>query len=154
MALSYRIFGTIETIPSLEEIADYLEEGDFDVTIECEEEDVEEWTELFIYEEALEGGPARLFRIEDSDAIEEELSVVLNMLGKNGDSAEFKELRHQLSNCVVVYGIELQDGDEDDNALLLTCLAAQCLAQKADGVYTVDTDGIFSDDGELIYERG
>lgn len=152
MAISFRIYGTLEAIPTLDEVADYLEESDFEVTIECEEEDEDDWEEIFVYEESL-AEPARVFRTDDGDSIEEELEEVLKIIDRSNPSQEVKDLLHTLSNCVVVYGVELPDeAEEDENALILTSLVAQCLAQKVDGVYTVDAEGIFNDAGDLIYE--
>lgn len=136
----------------MDEIVEFLEESDFDVTIECEE-DEEEWTEILIFEESLVE-PIRVTRMEDEETVEEELNTLYDLLSPEENNPDYKDLFHTLSNCISVYGAELPDDcEEEDNALLLSNLVAQCFAQKVDGVYTVDDEGIFDDSGELLFEQ-
>ncbi|MCC7391317.1 hypothetical protein IT571_03040, partial [Candidatus Sumerlaeota bacterium] len=52
MALAIRIYGTVDVFPSMDEIIEQLEESDFEVTLETEEdeEDEENWQRLYVYE--------------------------------------------------------------------------------------------------------
>lgn len=152
MPLTIRIYATVDTCPSLEEIVDALEESEFEVTIETEDEEDDEWNDAMIYESSLDG-PITLTR-DDSGDYDEELEEYTKALGNgSGHEAEEGSLLHTLQNTVAIYGIEAPDeiGDED-NALLLCSIMAQILAQKTDGVYCVDGEGFFDETGELIFE--
>jgi hypothetical protein len=156
MAVSFKIYGTIDTTPNFDEITELLEESDFDITIELdgedEDEDAEDWGELFIYEASLDE-PISLYRISEEDDLEEELEHVLKHFGGNGHGDEIKDLRHTLDNCVVIYGVEVpEECEDDDTALVLASLIVQTMAQRCDGIYCVDGEGFFNDAGDLIYE--
>lgn len=151
MGLSFRVFGTNDVIPAIDEITDLLEESEFDISVETEEdEDEESWSSFLLFEGSVDE-PINVFRIESSDAIDEELEKIRELISDEDKDA--KDLVHTLENCVVVFGIDLPDDiEDDDNALMVGSLVSQFLAQRTDGVYAVDSEGIFNDAGDLIYE--
>lgn len=153
MGLSFRVYGTNEAIPNVDEIIEFLEESEFEVTIESDDEEEEEWNELFVYEASLDE-PVSLYRLTEEDGAEDEVETVLSHLTENGNGDESaKELRHTIENCMVIYGVDVPDeAEDDDNALVLSSLIVQLLAQKCDGIYCVDGEGFFNDAGDLIYE--
>jgi hypothetical protein len=47
MSLMIRVYGTVEAFPTMDELIEQLEEGEFEVTLETEEDDDDEdnWTD-------------------------------------------------------------------------------------------------------------
>ena len=152
MGLSFRVYGTLELTPTLDELIEILEEGEFDATIESDGEDEVDWSEFLIFEASLDE-PISLYCIDDEDGINDDLDHILSRLMHNGNQEDAKELIHILQNTVSIYGVDVpEEHEDDDNALLLCSLLVQYLAQKTDGIYCVDAEGFFNDSGDLIYE--
>ena len=140
-------------MPSREELQEALEESDFEVTLEGEEDDEETaWIDLEVYESSLDG-PIALSRITDADMLEEEAAEYVEVLTEQNPSEEAKFLLNVFENCSIGFSIELpEEVAEDDNALMLCMVLAQTLAEKCDGIYSVDNEGLFDETGELIFE--
>jgi len=153
MSMSFRIFGSVDALPSPDELVETLAEHDFDLTVENEEgdEEDEEWVELMVYESSIDG-PIRLFRYTDSDQLSGDMGDLMDTLAEEEESEEAQQVLGILENCTVGYGIDLSDEiEEDDNALLLCSLLAQLIAQKCDGIYSVDDQAYFNETGDLMY---
>jgi hypothetical protein len=147
----FRIFGSVDSIPAMDDLIECLEEGEFEVTFESEDEDEENWSEIQIYEASLDG-PVVLFRMVDGDALGEELSDAIDALTED-ESEEALNVRGALESASIGYGIDLPDDlTEDDNALVLCQVLAQFMAQRCDGIYSVDGEAWFNEAGELILE--
>lgn len=152
MGMNFRIYGSVESIPSMDEIIETLEESDFEITLENEDEDEDEWTQLMVYESSM-AGPITLFRFVEGDDLPEAIEELMEAISENPDSDEGNQLLGILENCTIGYGVDLSDElVEDDNAIVLSQLLAQYLAQKCDGIYVVDEAGFFNETGDLIYE--
>jgi len=160
MAVTFRVYGTVESVPSDDDLIDFLEENNFeDLSIETEEVDSEDedensgWAEWLIYEPNLDE-PVAVTRIVEDEAFGAEIDrIVARLSTASKDSDEVRELRHVIDNCVVVYAVELpEEYADNDEAMMLTSMVAQFLAQKSDGIYCVDEEGFFNDAGDLIYE--
>lgn len=151
--MQFRIYGSLESTPSAEEITESLEESEFDVTIEAEEGDGgdEAWTSLLVYETSLEE-PIPVFRYADDDDLEQDLAELTELLEDEENSKEKNAVLRQVGNSGVGYGVDLPDDlIEDDNAIVMCSLLAQFLAQKCSGFYTVDSGAFFSESGDLMY---
>lgn len=154
MAFSIRIYGTVDSFPSMDELIEILEESDFEVTLETEDEegDEENWTELLIFESSLDG-PISVYRLVEPDILTAEVDKLKETLGEYEESPEGNLLLNVFENCAIGFGIEApEEIANDDNTLLLSSLVAQILAQRTDGVYSVDSEGFFNENGELIFE--
>lgn len=153
MALCFRVFGTDYEPPAPREILDALEESEFEVSLETEEEnedDEEEWFQLFLYETSLDE-PVTIFVLED-DELEDELSELGKLIVNVNGDADLADLKHQVESTVLGFRIEYPTDDDDENALLMCHLIAQVVAQKISGFFTVDREAIFDDSGELLVE--
>lgn len=154
MALCFQIFGTDDELPTPREILDVLEESDFEVSIELEEEDEDnerEWTELLIYESSLEE-PVTVY-ILGLDELDESIATLKQSLRQFNGSIDLKEINHQVDNIVVGFRIEYPNEDlDDENPLLMSHLIAQILTQKTSGFFTVDEEAIFDETGDLLLE--
>lgn len=154
MALCFHVFGTDDELPAPRELQEILEDSEFEVSFEMEEEDEdneEEWFQLLVYESSLDE-PVTVLLLEDDELREqvEELSALLKRLGELPEATEIRAL---LEAAVAGFRIEFPDGGEDDeNALLLCNLIAQSLAQRTGGFFTVDNEAIFDETGELMLE--
>jgi hypothetical protein len=154
MSLMIRVYGTVEAFPTMDELIEQLEEGEFEVTLETEEDDDDEdnWTDLFVYESSLDE-PVSIRRFEDPDTLKDEIQALKDTLSEYEESEEGSHLLNVLENCSVAFSVEApEEIAEEDNALLLCTLLAQILAQRSDGLYSVDSEGFFNENGELIFE--
>lgn len=153
MPMVFRVFGSVDSVPTMDEIIEMFDEAEFEVTLETENEEDDEdvWSDLLVYESSLDG-PINLFRIEDEDAFAETVEQALEPLeGQEADDAE--AVRSVLESCTVAYGIDLQDEFADDeNALVMCSVLAQFLAQRCDGLYLVDSEAWFNEAGEMVLE--
>lgn len=151
MALSIKVYGNADSFPSIEEIIDFLEESEFEITIETEDDDEDDWEELYVFESSLDCA-IDVVRCDEDEEIEEEVKNLLESM--NGSTTEEAAvIRQTLENRAIVMGIELpEEAEDDDNALVMCSLLAQYLAQRCDGIYCVDGEGFFDETGELILE--
>jgi hypothetical protein len=154
MAICFCVFGIDDELPPPREILEALEECDFDVSLETEEEDdeiEEEWFQLKIYETSLEE-PIEVTLL-DNDELQERVDELRDQIGHCDDSEVVSRLSHQLGSAVIGFRVEyLDDASEDENALLMCNVIAQILSQKLSGFFTVDNAAIFDDTGELLME--
>lgn len=154
MALAIRIYGTVDVFPSMDEIIEQLEESDFEVTLETEEdeEDEENWQRLYVYESSLDE-PISIDRFDGSHPLREEIDALKETLQEYEQCAEGDYLQNTLDSCAIAFAVEApEEIAEDDNALMLATLIAQIIAQRTDGVYCVDSEGFFNQNGDLIFE--
>lgn len=150
----FRIFGSVDSLPTMDEIIEMFDEAEFEVTLESEsgEDDEDEiWSELLVYESSLDG-PISLFRYEDPDDFAEALESATEPLeGQESEDAE--SVLAFLKGCPYGFGIDLPDEMADDeNALVMCSVLAQYLAQRCDGLYLVDSDAWFNEAGEMVLE--
>ncbi len=152
MSLSIRVYGTIDQLPSIDELMELLEENEFEVAMETDDEDGDDWEELHVFESSLDR-PVSVLRILEPPVMTSEAEGLLKELTTQNGSEESHVLVETLQNCVNMFGIELsEEMAEDDTALLLSSLLAQIFALKTDGIYCVDNEGFFDDSGELVFE--
>lgn len=136
----------------MDDVLEALEESDFEATIESDDEDEDDWTELMIFESCLDG-PITLFRYLDTRELNQEVKNLVAMLASHRESDGGRHLLGTFDNCIMCFGIEVpEEMAEDDNALLLCLVLAQLLSQRCDGIYCVDDEGFFDDSGDLILE--
>lgn len=151
MGVSFRVYGTVDAFPSIDELIEVLEDSEFEVTIETEDEDEDEWSDLLVFEPSIEG-PVNAFRL-DGNEFDDEVEDLLDALKGCEPGQENSDLVRTLQNAVICFGVDLPDDlVDDDNALLVASLLAQQFAARCDGVYCVDGEGFFDDSGELILE--
>lgn len=154
MALCFRVFGTDDELPPPRELQEILEESEFEVSFEMEEEDEdneEEWFQLLVYESSLDEPVTVVFL--EPDELQEEIEELRSILCRMGDVPGSTEIRGQLEAALAGFRVEFPDGEEDDeNALLLCHLIAQSLAQRTGGFFTVDNEAIFDEAGEMMLE--
>jgi len=155
MSLTISIYGSTDANLEIDELIEILEEAEFEVTVEEEEEredDSDPWTDLLVFEASIDG-PISLSRLDGSGEQEKEVAGLLSALREVKKCRETKYISNLLENLAIGFTIEVpEEMAEDDNALLLASLLAQILAQKSDGIYCVDGEGFFDESGDLILE--
>ncbi len=152
MSLSIRVYGTIDAVPTIDELIDHLEERDFEITIETEDDDEEDWTELLIFESSVER-PLDVTAYNDDNDFGQEYARIKETVKALGETSEIADIKKTISNCTIIVGIELpEEAVDDENALILCCLIGQFIAQKTEGFYCVDEEGFFDSAGDLILE--
>src|SRR5690606_7793112 len=109
---------------SIEEIIDFLEESEFEITIETEDDEEDNWEELYVFESSLDCA-VDLVRCDEDEEIEEEVKNLLESM--NGSTTEEAAvIRQTLENRAIVLAIELpEEAEDDDNALVMCSLLAQ-----------------------------
>lgn len=153
MALRMTIYSTLDGYPSIDELLEALEEYEFDATIECEEDEEEEWEDLYVFESSIEGA-IEISRSDQRNEIVSALNGTRTSVERFCTNGSREQILQVFDNCVMIFEIEIpEELVNDDNALLLGSLLAQTLAARTDGIYCVDSEGYFDELGELLFER-
>jgi hypothetical protein len=152
MPLVFYVYGSVDSLPTLDEVIETIAEAEFDIEVETEDDDEDaEWQELEIFEDSIDGA-IKVSRMLDKEDLGENLQVAIESLEEDG-SAEANKLAAILGECSLGFTVELADDlAEDDNALVLGKALANYLAERCDGVYSLDGDAWFDNTGELILE--
>lgn len=150
MSFSIRVYGTVDAVPSYEEILEALEENELEATAEVGDDD-DPWAEMLVYVSDLDG-PISIVCHSDQEPLREETKELIERFSTQDESEEAHRLVNAFESAVVAFTVEIPDEmAEDDTALLMTSLVAQILAQKTDGIYSVDAEGFFDETGELLF---
>lgn len=155
MSVLFRIYATTESCPALDDLIEVLEESDFEITLESELDEDEDgvWEDVLVWDANLEE-PLSVIRLTDVEEVRTDSVQLLEQLGLGPNHCKEREfLERALKNCAGAFTVEVPETlADEDNALLLASQLAQFLSQRTDGFYTVDSEGIFDDSGDLLLE--
>ncbi len=111
MSILFRIYATTDACPSLDDLIEWLEESDFEITLESELDEDEDglWEDVLVWDANLEE-PVSALRLTDGDEVRDDCIQLLEQLGLGPNHCKEREfLEKVLRNCTGGFIVEVPE---------------------------------------------